>query len=272
MPCSASHSKSNRVSPEKENEGPKAPRRPTKGTHAGAPATPAIPAVDPGLHGGSSGISSCARLISAAGPTPGPGRSPRLAKRTQQGGGGPGGSKGPRGGAGNRLIRSLFSYLYGASVYSASRTEEARGRGSPGRGRVKGHLRRFRLTLFAGPLPLNPLAVLVPGRGRMRQTPPAPLSPSSSAIHSWCQPRGERAGDARRARRGRAPVRTPSGGGQHAASLALPRLHLRWEGAQQRLDLGPRARAPAPRAPTAPQGDSGAPWPCARPRLGSPYP
>lgn len=49
---------------------------PPMGMDEGAPATPAVPAVDPGLHGGSSRISLCARLIPAAEPTPGPGARP----------------------------------------------------------------------------------------------------------------------------------------------------------------------------------------------------
>lgn len=46
----------------------------------GAPTTPAVTAVDPGLQGGSSGISPCARLIPAAEPTPGSGSQAHAAR------------------------------------------------------------------------------------------------------------------------------------------------------------------------------------------------
>lgn len=58
----------------------------------GAPTTRAVPAVDPGLQGGSSRISPCARLIPAAEPTPGSGSQAHAARA---GGGGMG--KGARG-------------------------------------------------------------------------------------------------------------------------------------------------------------------------------
>lgn len=107
------------------------------GMDEGAPATSPIPTVDPGLHGSSSRISPCARLIPAAEPTPG--------SRSQAGGGG--GTRAERkhakrGGAprevgpGNRLIRSLFFDLSGAVVYPGAGRRRPRplGPGSRGRG------------------------------------------------------------------------------------------------------------------------------------------
>lgn len=56
------------------------------GMDEGTPATPAVPAVYPGLHGSSSGISPCARLIPATGSTPG-------ARELGRGSAGPGGKR-----------------------------------------------------------------------------------------------------------------------------------------------------------------------------------
>lgn len=122
------------------------------GTDAGAPATSAVPAVDPGLHGGSSRISPCARLIPASQPLNRPrgrgarpilrGREDGARRRSGSAGGRGWGGRGKKGGSpreagpGNRLIRSLFFDLSGASVYPGAgrRRPGPLGPGSGGRG------------------------------------------------------------------------------------------------------------------------------------------
>lgn len=100
------------------------------GIDEGAPTTPAVPAVDLGLHGGSSRISPCARLIPAAEQTLGSG-SQAHAARAGEGSCAPSGSArrgrgAPGGGAGKpadlvSVLRPLQS-----RCLPGSGTEEAR--------------------------------------------------------------------------------------------------------------------------------------------------
>lgn len=162
---------------------------------AGASAASAVPAVDPGLHGGSSRISPCARLIPAAEPTPGS-RSraysvlagvggTRAERKHAEGGGGRGA---PGGGAGkpadpDSVLRPLPSRCLPGSRTEVAGAARARKQGEGSAVGDEGET-------FSGPLNRPP--TLVPERGRERPTDVSRPFSFQSAVHTCCQMKGER--------------------------------------------------------------------------------